>query len=259
MKRELAMGINAVDGLLDAAPEQIVRVWIRPNNGRLQALLERLVALGVSCEQVELAALDRRARGVRHQGVIAEFNARQAIDENALMALVEGAEASPRLLILDGVQDPHNLGACLRSALAAGCCAVVVPKDRAAGLTPVTRRAAAGAAEQLPVAMVTNLARCMARLSRAGLTLVGLAGDGERSLHDIDLSGPLALVLGSEERGLRRLTREHCDQLARIDMPGPMESLNVSVAAGIALFEAVRQDHLVSVSSQPTHRPGETA
>jgi 23S rRNA (guanosine2251-2'-O)-methyltransferase len=235
------MGINAVSSLAEASPEKIVRVWIKPGNARLKALAERLDALGVACELTEQRALDRRAGGVRHQGVIAEFSARQAIDEAGLLSLIEALNAPPRVLILDGVQDPHNLGACMRSALAADCCCVVVPRDRAVGLTPVTRRAAAGAAEQLPLAMVTNLARCMASLAEHGLFLVGLAGEAERGLGELDLTGPLALVLGSEDKGLRRLTRERCDVLARIEMPGPMESLNVSVAAGIALFESVRQ------------------
>lgn len=241
MKRELAMGINAVSGLIDAAPEKIVRVWIRPGNARLKGLAEQLARHGISYELAEQAALDRRAGGIRHQGVIAEFSARQPIEEAELIDLLESTNAPARVLILDGVQDPHNLGACMRSALAAGCCSVVVPKDRAAGLTPIARRAAAGAAEGIPLAIVTNLARCMDRLAEAGLFLVGLAGEAERSLDEIDLTGPLALVLGSEERGLRRLTRERCDAVSRIEMPGPMESLNVSVAAGIALFESVRQ------------------
>lgn len=241
MKRELAMGINAVDGLINAAPEKIVRVWIKPGNARLKALADRMDALDLAYEWAEQSALDRRSGGVRHQGVIAEFSARQAIDEGELISLIEAQVGDPRVLILDGVQDPHNLGACMRSALAAGCCCVVVPKDRAAGLTPTTRRAAAGAAEQLSLAMVTNLARCMDGLAKAGLFLVGLDGEAEQGLHKLDLGGPIALVLGSEEKGLRRLTRERCDILARIDMPGPMESLNVSVAAGIALFESVRQ------------------
>ena len=249
------MGINAVDGLLNAAPERIVRVWIKRGNARLDQLAQRLQDLGISLNWTESPALDRRADGVRHQGVIAEFMARQSIDENALMALIDSAQlerqaagsgnkSEPiRVLVLDGVQDPHNLGACMRSALAAGLVAVIVPKDRAAGLTPVTRRAAAGAAEQIPLALVTNLARTLDQLADKGLFRVGLAGDTDQSIHNVDLTGALALVMGSEEKGLRRLTRERCDVLARISMPGPMESLNVSVAAGIALFEAVRQNN----------------
>ncbi|MEN1727290.1 MAG: 23S rRNA (guanosine(2251)-2'-O)-methyltransferase RlmB [Pseudomonadota bacterium] len=246
MKRELAMGINAVNGLLDAAPERIVRIWLKRGNARLKALSDRLDALEIQAELSDESALDRLAKGVRHQGVIAEFMARQAIDENGLIDLVEGHEGAIRLLVLDGVQDPHNLGACMRTSLAAGVACVVVPKDRAVGLTPVVRRAAAGAAEQLPLALVTNLARTLDKLADLGLFRVGLAGEAKRSLHAADLTGPLALVMGSEDKGLRRLTRERCDVLARIDMPGPMESLNVSVAAGIALFEAVRQTAVLS-------------
>ncbi|OAB56413.1 hypothetical protein AY599_28350 [Leptolyngbya valderiana BDU 20041] len=244
MKRELAMGVNAVEGLLTAAPETIVRVWAKRGNARLKALLDSIESHGIAVEWADQAALDRRAKGVLHQGVIAEFKARQTIDEHALMELIAEQGASARVLVLDGVQDPHNLGACMRTALAAGCCCAVVPRDRAAGLTPVTRRAAAGAAERLPLASVTNLARTLQALSRAGLKVVGLAGEAEHSLYEVDLSGALALVMGNEDKGLRRLTRERCDLLARIDMPGPMESLNVSVATGVALFESVRQASL---------------
>jgi 23S rRNA (guanosine2251-2'-O)-methyltransferase len=246
VKRELAMGVNAVEGLLSAAPETIVRVWAKRGNARLNALLESIQSQGIAVEWTEQAALDRRSGGVRHQGIIAEFKARQAIDEHALMELIAEQGASARLLVLDGIQDPHNLGACMRTALAAGCCCVVVPRDRAAGLTPITRRAAAGAAERLPLAMVTNLARTLQALSEAGLQVIGLAGEAENSLFELNLVGSLALVMGNEDKGLRRLTRERCDVLARIDMPGPMESLNVSVATGIALFESVRQSSLAA-------------
>ena len=239
MKRELAMGVNAVDGLLDHAPERIVRVWIKRSGARLETLAARLKQHGVAFEIADDRALERLADGVRHQGVIAEFKARDPIDENQLFDLVEKADA-PLLLVLDGVQDPHNLGACLRSAAAAGALAVVIPKDRAVGLTPAARRAAAGAAELMPVAMVTNLARTLSKLADLGVWRVGLAGEAEQSLFDVDLAGPLALVMGSEEKGLRRLTGENCDVLAHIPMPGPIESLNVSVAAGVSLFEAVR-------------------
>ncbi|MGH8184750.1 MAG: 23S rRNA (guanosine(2251)-2'-O)-methyltransferase RlmB, partial [Rhodanobacteraceae bacterium] len=149
-------------------------------------------------------------------------------------------------LVLDGVTDPHNLGACLRSAAAAGATAVIAPKDRAVGVTPVVRRASAGAVDRVPLIEVTNLARTLRELKDAGVWLTGLAGEAEASLYDIDLSGRVALVMGGEGEGMRRLTREACDHLARIPMPGGdfgrgVESLNVSVAAGIALFEAVRQ------------------
>lgn len=240
MKRELVAGINALEGLLEASPERIVRVWLKPSGRRLEALGRRLEAAGVAVEQCEERTLDRRAGGLRHQGVVAECLPAPSLDEHDLATLLESHDGPPLLLILDQVQDPHNLGACLRTARAAGALAVIVPKDRAASLTPAARRAAAGAAEHLPLIVVTNLARTLTSLANQGIWLVGLAGEAETSLFDCRLDGPLALLLGGEEKGLRRLTRERCDQLARIPMAGDTESLNVSVAAGIALFSAVR-------------------
>ena len=241
MKRERVMGINAVDSLAEISPERIVRAWIRPGNRRLDSLEQKLIDRGVTVEHADDRALDRMAGKIRHQGVVAEFKPRAPIDDNGLEALVAERGGQLLLLVLDGVQDPHNLGACLRSAAAAGVDAVVVPKDRAAGMTPVTRRAAAGGAELVPLAVVTNLARTLRMLAERGVWRVGLAGEAEGSLFDVRLDGPLALVMGSEEKGLRRLTREHCDELVRIPMPGRMESLNVSVSAGIALFAVVRR------------------
>lgn len=241
MKRELAMGINVVQGLLDQAPERIVRAWIRPGGRRLEALEEQLVGADISVEHADDGSLDKLAGKVRHQGVVAEFQPRLPIDEPGLETLLEQSPDQALLLVLDGVQDPHNLGASLRSAAAAGATAVVVPKDRAAGLTPAARRAAAGAAEIVPLAVVTNLARCLRMLAAHDVWRIGLEAGSQRSLFDTRLEGPLAIVLGSEDRGLRRLTREHCDEVVNIPMPGPMESLNVSVSAGIALFSAVRE------------------
>jgi 23S rRNA (guanosine2251-2'-O)-methyltransferase len=241
MKRELVMGINAVSGLLEHAPERIVRVWIRPGGQRLDALAQDLRTRGISIQNSDERALERMAGEVRHQGVIAEFQPREPIDDHQLKALVDCCENAPLLLVLDGVQDPHNLGACLRSAAAAGAAAVVIPRDRAAPLTPVARRAAAGAAELIPLAVVANLARALTMLGDQGVWRLGLAAEAsDGSLFEADLSGPLALVLGGEEKGLRQLTRKRCDGLIHIPMPGSMESLNVSVAAGVALFEAVR-------------------
>ncbi len=239
-KREMAMGVNAVDGLLRHAPERLVRVWLKRANTRLEDLAERLAEVGVAIEAVDDRALDRLAGGVRHQGVIAEFQARQPLDDRGLVDLLEESHDMPLLLVLDGVQDPHNLGACLRSAAAAGALAVIVPKNRAAGLTPVARRAAAGAAELVPLAQVTNLSRTLALLADHGIWRLGLVGESDTSLYQANLDGPMALIMGGEERGLRRLTRERCDQLACIPMASGIESLNVSVAAGIALFEARR-------------------
>ncbi len=241
MKRELAMGINAVSGLVEHAPERIVRVWVKPGGQRLDALVTDLQAHAISIQKADERSLERMAKGVRHQGVIAEFQPREPIDDHGLKDLLDACENAPLLLVLDGVQDPHNLGACLRSAAAAGATAVVIPRDRAAPLTPVARRAAAGAAELIPLAVVTNLARTLTMLGEQRVWRLGLAAETHSdSLFEVDLSGSLALVMGGEEKGLRRLTRKRCDGLIHIPMPGSMESLNVSVAAGVALFEAIR-------------------
>jgi len=193
---------------------------------------------GIPVRLVPKSELDLAAPELRHQGVLAAIPAQGYGGEDALDL---PATPDKLLLVLDGVQDPHNLGACLRTAEAAGVHAVIVPKDRAAGLTPTARKAAAGAAERVPVIAVTNLARSLKRLADLGYWITGLAGEAENSLFDADLSGPRALVLGAEGEGLRRLTKEHCHQLVRIPMAGKAESLNVSVAAAICLYEAVRQ------------------
>ena len=161
--------------------------------------------------------------------------------QHSLDDLLDGLEGAPLLLVLDGIQDPHNLGACLRSADAAGVQAVILPRDNSAPTTPVVSKVASGAAETVPLFRVTNLARALDQLREAGVWLVGAAGETDQTLFSVDLTGPLALVLGAEGEGLRRLTREKCDHLVRIPMAGTVESLNVSVAAGICLFEAVRQ------------------
>lgn len=233
------MGVHAVQALIDHAPERLVRAWINQSAKGLENVDQALRAIGVSIERVDAAVLDKRAGEVRHQGLIAEFLPREPIGLSELEQLVS-EQNRPLLLVLDGVTDPHNLGACMRSAAAAAAHAVVVPKDRAVGINPVVRRAAAGATELVPLAVVTNLARSLRSLADLGVWRVGLCGTGSGSLYQTDLSGSLALVLGSEGSGLRRLTREHCDALVRIPMPGAMESLNVSVATGVALFEAVR-------------------
>lgn len=241
MKRELAMGINAVEGLLSNAPERLVRVWIKPGGARLQALERDLAALAVAVEHADERALDRMAGRVRHQGVIAEFRPRQPGDDRRLSELVESIERHSLFLVLDGVQDPGNLGACLRTAAAAGVTAVIIPRNKAVGLTPAARRAAAGAAECVELLVVTNLARSLRLLADHGVWRVGLAAGTGQSLFRARLDGALALVLGGEEGGMRRLTREHCDELVEIPMPGAIESLNVSVAAGVALFSAVER------------------
>ncbi len=241
MKREHTGGINAVEALIARSPERVLQLWASSGNPRVQALIERAKAAGIPVQAARPNSLDKLAGGETHQGVVAEFRPVEPMTEAELDALVESRGPELLLLALDQVQDPHNLGACLRSAAAASVDAVLVPRDRSAPLSPAARRAAAGAAEVVPLVEVANLARALEHIKQAGVWAVGLAGEARVSLYDTDLKGPRIVVLGSEERGLRRLTAERCDELARIPMPGTMESLNVSVATGIALFEAVRQ------------------
>jgi 23S rRNA (guanosine2251-2'-O)-methyltransferase len=241
MKREHAGGINAVEALIQRSPERVLQLWAASGNPRVGKLVEQAKAAGIPVQPAKAHALDKLAGGETHQGVVAEFRPMEPMSEGELDALIEQRGPELLLLALDQVQDPHNLGACLRSAAAAGVDAVLVPRDRSAPLSPAARRAAAGAAETVPLVEVANLARALEHVKQAGVWAVGLAGEAASSIHDIDLNGPRIIVMGSEEKGLRRLTAERCDELARIPMPGTMESLNVSVATGIALFEAVRQ------------------
>jgi 23S rRNA (guanosine2251-2'-O)-methyltransferase len=243
MRDSWLFGIHAVEGALRRDPAAVVELVIARDsrNPRLLALLEQARGLGLRAQMLPAQALDRLAEGGRHQGVAARLRLREGVDEHALAGLVERAGREALLLVLDGITDPHNLGACLRSADAAGVTAVILPRDRSAALTPAARKVAAGAAESVPLVRVTNLARSLKSLREAGVWVVGLAGEAEKTLYQQDLRGPLALVMGSEGEGLRRLTREHCDHLVRLPMRGSVESLNVSVAAGVALYEALRQ------------------
>jgi 23S rRNA (guanosine2251-2'-O)-methyltransferase len=238
----LIAGWHAVFAALDGVGGRVLHLWLRKERrDERAARLEKLAAeQGVTLERVGLERLDKLSSGLRHQGVLASVRPRHEADEQALWQIIDG-ETEPLLLVLDGVQDPHNLGACLRTADAAGVHAVIVPKDRAAGLTPAVRKVAAGAAETVPLVRITNLARCLRQLQKRGVWLVGATGDAKESLFDVVLRGPLALVLGGENKGLRRLTREHCDALAHLPMAGSVSSLNVSVAAGVTLYEALRQ------------------
>jgi 23S rRNA (guanosine2251-2'-O)-methyltransferase len=243
MASPVAYGIHAVRVLLSRHPERVRRVLLAGGRdaGRLAEIRGCAERAGVPVGTADDATLDKLADGERHQGVVAEVLPRAGDPETQLEEALEAAGSAPLLLVLDGVQDPHNLGACLRSADAAGVAAVVVPRDRAAGLTPVVRKVAAGAAETVPLVAVVNLARTLRDLKERGIWLVGTDDAADRTLYDADLKGPVALVMGSEGEGMRRLTRECCDQLVSIPMAGAVESLNVSVATGVALFEAVRQ------------------
>jgi 23S rRNA (guanosine2251-2'-O)-methyltransferase len=236
-------GINAVASSLEHDAEHVREVLIEAGqkNPRLAEIEERARQLDVPVRKVNAQAIGGVAGDLRHQGVVARYEAAKPTSEADLPGLVEAANGRALILVLDGVQDPHNLGACLRSAAAASVTAVVIPKDKAVQVNATVRKTSAGAADNIPVIRATNLARCLRELQQLGVWIYGLAGDATASLYAIDLKGNVALVLGGEADGLRRLTREHCDQLVNIPMPGPTESLNVSVATGVALFEAVRQ------------------
>lgn len=243
MAAPVAYGIHAVRVLLTRYPQRVRRVLLASGRdaGRLAEIRTLAQRAGVQVAGADDALLAKLAEGERHQGVVAEIVPWAGDPETQLEEALEAAGAAPLLLVLDGVQDPHNLGACLRSADAAGVAAVIVPRDRAAGLTPVVRKVAAGAAETVPLVPVVNLARTLRDLKERGVWLVGTDDAADKTLFEADLKGPLALVMGSEGEGMRRLTRECCDHLVSIPMAGAVESLNVSVAAGVALFEAVRQ------------------
>ncbi|MCL4110156.1 UNVERIFIED_CONTAM: hypothetical protein GTU68_026676 [Idotea baltica] len=234
-------GIHAVDSLLRQNPKSVLRLWVQQGreDKRVTALLELAQNQGVPTAREPRKVLDEKVSG-RHQGAIAETLDDPARSEEGQANLYDG-NGKALILVLDGVTDPHNLGACMRSADAAGVTAVVVPKDRAADLSPTARKVACGAAEVVPFVKVTNIARTLNGLKERGVWLYGAAGEAEASLYDCDLSGPVALVMGAEGAGLRRLTKEHCDHLIKLPMAGSVSSLNVSVATGVCLFEVVRQ------------------
>jgi len=243
MSQPIAYGIHAVRILLTRTPQRVRRLLLTVEReagrlGELRALAQRA---GVQIVAADAATLDKLSAGGRHQGAVAELLARPGDPETQLEEALQSAAGAPLLLVLDGVQDPHNLGACLRSADAAGVTAVIAPRDRAAGLTPVVSKVAAGAAESVPFVAVVNLARTLRELKDRGVWLIGTDDGAERTVFEADFTGPAAIVMGSEGEGMRRLTRECCDQLVSIPMAGAVESLNVSVATGVVLFEAVRQ------------------
>ena len=239
---EKIYGLHAVEALLRHHPRRVKQVWLAEGRGdpRVQTLIELAGQARVRIGQCERREMDAWVEGA-HQGVVAEVSPSQVWGEAMLDELLDRAEAAPLLLVLDGVTDPHNLGACLRTADAAGALAVIVPKDKSATLNATVRKVACGAAEVIPLVAVTNLARSLEKLQQRGIWIVGTAGEAEQELYAQDLTGPIALVMGAEGKGMRRLTREHCDYLVRLPMAGSVSSLNVSVATGVCLFEALRQ------------------
>lgn len=237
------LGPNAVEAQLDADPARVLELVIEDGrrSARVDAIAERARGLGIAVQRQARAGLDKRAGSDRHQGIIARWRLPEALDEADLLRIIENTAEPALILVLDGVQDPHNLGACIRTAAAAGAHAVVVPKDRAVGLTPTVLRSSAGMAAKLPLVRVTNLARALEKLKKAGVWIGGAAGEASDSVYAADLKGPTAIVMGSEGEGMRELTRKTCDYLWKIPIASGVESLNVSVAAGVFLFEARRQ------------------
>jgi 23S rRNA (guanosine2251-2'-O)-methyltransferase len=243
VEEDLICGMHAVLTALKQHPERVAAIWVNAERAdkRMNEVIEAARVAHVKFHPVPRAKLDKLADGQRHQGVIACLRTTEVGGEAELSEFLKNLPPAPLLLILDGVQDPHNFGACLRVADAAGVHAVIVPRDRSAPITAATRRAASGAAETVPIFQVINLARSLDAIKEVGIWLHGAAQDAADDVYRVDLAGPVGLVFGGEGEGLRRLTRERCDRLMRIPMAGKVESLNVSVAAGIVLYEAVRQ------------------
>lgn len=237
-------GLHAVEALLQSHPETVLVLWVQAgrHDDRLTRIIKLAQQAGVAVQPVARAQLDKQVSAdARHQGAVAQVKTAQTWHESDLNAIVEQAGSGLLLLILDGVQDPHNLGACLRTANAAGAQAVIAPRDNAADLTPVARKVASGAAEVTPFVQVSNLSRCLQHLQSLGVWLIGTSGDATQSLYHTDFNRPVALVMGGEGSGLRRLTRENCDELISIPMAGQVESLNVSVAAGVCMYAVLQQ------------------
>lgn len=235
-------GFHAVEAIVARHAKRVREIQVQQTRDdlRLQQLEQFARQKKIPVVQVSKTDLDELVEG-RHQGVVARCAPAQVRSDQELEAFLGSIDGNALLLLLDGVTDPHNLGACLRSAEAAGAHAVIIPKDKSATLNATSRKVASGAAELIPVFRVANLARCMRQLKKSGVWLTGLCGEATASIYQTDLTMPCAIVMGAEAKGLRQLSRKECDYLASIPMPGTIESLNVSVAAGVCLFEASRQ------------------
>lgn len=235
-------GLHSIAAILENEPERILEIMVAKerNDDRMNKVVNLARKQGISVQFVQRKTLDDKSQGEQHQGIIARAKAARVMTEADLDSIIENQDM-PFLLVLDGVTDPHNLGACLRNADAAGVHAVIVPKDKSAAITPVVRKVAVGAAETVPLIQVTNLARTLKQIQQLGVWVIGTAGEAEQLIYDCKIQGPTALVMGAEGKGMRRLTRETCDELVKLPMAGSVSSLNVSVATGICLFEIVRQ------------------
>ncbi len=243
MSKAKLFGIHAVQAALDYSPKKIDMAWVDTHrqDKRLTQLVDDLLDLGIEPEKVDRKRLDRFADGKNHQGIVIEVDMPAAQSENDLKQAVESLTEKALFLVLDNVQDPHNLGACLRTADATGVHGVIITKDNATGITPTVCKVASGAAETVPVYQVTNLARTLRWLKDHGIWVMGAAGETKQTAYQTDFTVPLAIVIGAEGKGMRRLTKEECDLLVKLPMLGQVESLNLSVATGVLLYEVVRQ------------------
>ena len=248
MSNELIFGFHSVEAILAKEPERFLEIYALKGreDKRLNPVIDQARKFGISVQFMQRKALDNKANGEQHEGIIANVKAARMYNEKDLDEII-AREETPFLLVLDGITDPHNLGACLRSADAAGVHAIIVPKDKSAKLNGTARKVACGAAETVPLVQVTNLARTLREIKDAGVWVVGTAGETDTELFDANLTGPMAVVMGAEGDGMRRLTREHCDLLVKIPMAGSVSSLNVSVATGICLFEVLRQRNATQI------------
>jgi len=239
----LIHGLHAVETALKHDAQNIHQLWAdtQSRNKRLQAVLSLAKKAGVTARYADSRQLEKLARTHRHQNIVAEYAAVSGFQEDYLADILAKTGSTPLFLVLDGVTDPHNLGACLRTAEGAGVDAVIVPKNNSVGLTPTVRKVASGAAELVPLIQVTNLARTLDAMKKQGVWVIGTSDKTEHDLYALDFTLPLALVLGAEGKGIRSLTAQHCDMLVKLPMAGKISSLNVSVATGICLYEAVRQ------------------
>ena len=243
MKSSKLFGLHSVQAALDYSPKKIHKAWVDSGrqDKRLGQAVDDLLALGIEPEKVDRKRLDRLADNNNHQGIVIEVEMPGELSESDLKTAVENLSETALFLVLDNVQDPHNLGACLRTADATGVHGVIITKDNATGITPTVCKVASGAAETVPVYQVTNLSRTLRWLKGEGLWIMGAAGETAQTVYKTDFTVPMALVVGAEGKGLRRLTKEQCDVLVSVPMLGQVDSLNLSVATGVLLYEAVRQ------------------
>ncbi|HAU91592.1 MAG TPA: 23S rRNA (guanosine(2251)-2'-O)-methyltransferase RlmB [Alteromonas sp.] len=241
-QQEWLYGLHAMQAVIENEPERLIEIWVLKgrDDERLINIVNQARRFGVSVQFCNRKVLDDKVKGEQHQGIVARAKPAKTLDESDLDRLLDSTPV-PLLLVLDGVTDPHNIGACLRTADAAGAHALIVPKDKSGGLTGTARKVACGAAEVVPFIQVTNLSRTLKQLQDKGVWVIGTAGEAEQLIYDCKLSGPMALVMGAEGKGMRRLTRETCDELVKLPMAGSVSSLNVSVATGVCLYEIVRQ------------------